>query len=86
MPDTSHAATLEEALFHNGQPVPVDEIRIAIVAGRQFRWSLWSGGADIFAGQGDAGQVAGMTRATEQLVNTQLGVAPSVGTARHSLN
>jgi len=84
MPATSNE--LEQALFHDGEPVPVDEIRIAIVAGRQFRWSLWSGGEEIYAGLGDAGQVAGMTRATEQLVNTQLGVSPEIGTPRHSLN
>lgn len=80
------AVTIEEALFHNGEPVPVDEIRIAIVPGRQFRWSLWRGGEEIFAGMGDADQVAGMTRATEDLVNSQLGVPPSIGTPRPSLN
>jgi hypothetical protein len=77
---------LEQAIFPNGQPNPIDEIRIVVISRQQFRWSLWRGGKEIFAGLGDADQVAGMTRATEQLVNTELGVAPSIGTPRTSLN
>lgn len=80
------AQVLEQAILPNGQPAAIDEIRIAIVSGRQFRWSLWRDGAEIFAGCGGADQVAGMTRATEQLVNTELGVAPAIGTPRPSLN
>ncbi len=80
------AQQLTNALFPNGQPASVDEIRIAIVSSQQFRWSLWRDGREIFAGHGDASQVAGMTRATEQLVNTELGVAPAIGTPRPELN
>lgn len=82
----SPAETLEQAIFPNGQPAPVEEIRIAIVSSQQFRWSLWRGGAEIFAGFGDVSQVAGMTRTTEQLVNSELGAAPTIGTPSPSLN
>lgn len=77
---------LTQAIFPNGQPAAVEEIRIAIVNSQQFRWSLWRGGVEIFAGLGDADQVAGMTRATEQLVNTELGVSPAIGSPRPELN
>lgn len=77
---------LEQALFPNGQPDPIDEIRIVVISRQQFRWSLWRRGVEIFAGLGYADQVAGMTRATEQLVNAELGVAPSIGIPRASFN
>lgn len=80
------AKTLEDALFKNGQAVPIDRIEISIIAGARFRWSLWSGEVEIFAGQGDADEVAGMTRATKQLVNTQLGVRPETPPPSQSLN
>lgn len=76
---------LTEAICPNGRPAPVDEIRITI-DGARFRWSLWRAGREVFAGFGDAAQVSGMTRATEQLVNSELGVAPAIGTSRPKLN
>jgi hypothetical protein len=78
--------SLDQALFPDGKPKSIDEIRIAIVNRQHFRWSLWRDGQEVFSGTGDASQVSGMTRATEQLVNTELGVPPEIGTPRPELN
>ena len=68
-------------------PGPTGErLQISIIAGTEFRWSLWSGGAEILAGLGDRYEVPGMVQATKILVNTELGVPPDVGGAVPSIN
>jgi hypothetical protein len=58
------------ALDSSGQ---VDRVVIDIVPGG-FVWRLVNDGREIYAGEAPANQIAPMLRATEILLNTQLGI------------